>query len=733
LLISSLFYLTTFSNVASAATYYLDAVNGNDSNNGSSSSPWKTLAKAQTVVTNGDTVYVRNGDYGAYTETDHAARTNWVTYQADTGHTPIFTKISITNSTQRTTYLKFDGINIQHPSYTPTDDGYWHYDDVGAPGYLVYVEKANYVQFLHGSYKGTYRYISKPVYFLSCDNVTIHHCEVSDVVGDGIRFNGVSVFTCDNCYVHNIINSTGIRVQGTVTSGTITNNHVYSIPMLATDDYYPHLADPETIHPGSGIGLRSSNISIRKNIIRGAFSQGIMTYSGYTYSGLTIENNLFYDTDIINLGYLIGACTIRNNTFCGWVRDNVVGKYDLLQRYKNYVYISFSSPYKGIGTKIYNNVTVGEFSLQGIGDVNYAYEENYNIWWEQGGTNGTQTKNTNDHIAVWLSGPPSYNLMGTFNYFEHIGGSPSQAFFVSPNFYTTCYPNTDNFVGNVAGRWQIWDYHLADGSPGINSGDLDNQPSDSLGTLDSNGFINDNGPPRDANHHSAGCYEYINSKTYSITASAGSGGMISPSGTTQVNSGGTQTYTITPGTGYHIVDVLVDGNSVGAVSNYTFTNVTANHTIATSFTINTYTLTVSSTNGTVTKNPDQAFYDHVAIVSIEATAASNYRFVNWTGTSVTAGKVANPNAAATTINMDADYTIQANFVEEDRTAPNITSLSPEANSIQVPLNNLIILHVVDAAKGVDANSVTITVDNNMVYAGNTADYGSEYGHCPRID
>jgi hypothetical protein len=219
--------------------------------------------------------------------------------------------------------------------------------------------------------------------------------------------------------------------------------------------------------------------------------------------------------------------------------------------------------------------------------------------------------------------------------------------------------------------------------------------------------------------------------TYTITATAGSGGTISPSGTTQVNSGGSQTYTITAGTGYHIANVLVDGSSVGAVSNYTFTNVIANHTIAASFAINTYTLTVSSTNGTVTKIPDQPSYDHGTVVSIEAVAASNYHFVNWTGTGVTAGRVANPNAASTTITVDSDYTIQANFVEEDGTAPYVTNLSPEANSIQVPLNNLIILHIVDNGEGVDANLVTITVDNNTVYKGNTTDYNSKYGHCRR--
>jgi len=73
--------------------------------------------------------------------------------------------------------------------------------------------------------------------------------------------------------------------------------------------------------------------------------------------------------------------------------------------------------------------------------------------------------------------------------------------------------------------------------------------------------------------------------TYTITASAGSHGSISLSGTITVNQGSDKSFTITPDTGYQIDDVLVDGSSVGAVSSYTFTNVTQNHTIYATFII----------------------------------------------------------------------------------------------------------------------------------------------------
>ena len=70
---------------------------------------------------------------------------------------------------------------------------------------------------------------------------------------------------------------------------------------------------------------------------------------------------------------------------------------------------------------------------------------------------------------------------------------------------------------------------------------------------------------------------------YAITATAGTGGTISPSGTVSVISGGSQTFVIAPGAGYQIASVTVDGVNQGAISSYSFTNVTVAHTISVSF------------------------------------------------------------------------------------------------------------------------------------------------------
>ena len=66
---------------------------------------------------------------------------------------------------------------------------------------------------------------------------------------------------------------------------------------------------------------------------------------------------------------------------------------------------------------------------------------------------------------------------------------------------------------------------------------------------------------------------------YTIKATAGAGGSISPSGNASVREGRDQTFTITPDKGYAVANVKIDGKSIGAAKSYTFENVSRTHTI----------------------------------------------------------------------------------------------------------------------------------------------------------
>ena len=75
----------------------------------------------------------------------------------------------------------------------------------------------------------------------------------------------------------------------------------------------------------------------------------------------------------------------------------------------------------------------------------------------------------------------------------------------------------------------------------------------------------------------------LSSQQFDITASATEGGTISPEGVSKVKYDKNITYTITPDEGYTIADVLVDGKSVGAVSEYTIKHVKKAYTITAVF------------------------------------------------------------------------------------------------------------------------------------------------------
>ena len=99
-------------------------------------------------------------------------------------------------------------------------------------------------------------------------------------------------------------------------------------------------------------------------------------------------------------------------------------------------------------------------------------------------------------------------------------------------------------------------------------------------------------------------------KYYTITATAGDNGTIDPLGKVKVKKGKNETFTITPNTSYYIVDVLVDGVSVGAVGSYTFDNVTANHTIHATFKAEVKTITIRWLEDAIRYNADGDVIDN---------------------------------------------------------------------------------------------------------------------------
>ena len=161
--------------------------------------------------------------------------------------------------------------------------------------------------------------------------------------------------------------------------------------------------------------------------------------------------------------------------------------------------------------------------------------------------------------------------------------------------------------------------------------------------------------------------------TFTITATAGAGGSITPSGAVVVDWGSSQVFIIAPDLGRHVVDVVVDGVSQGPITSYTFASVTGNHTIAASFAIDTFTLTtVVVGEGSVVVEPNLPTYEYGTEVTVMATADSGWVFGYWEIPPIR-------GVDSLTVVMVSNLTVMAVFL--DATLPEVQLTSPNGGEV----------------------------------------------------
>ena len=169
--------------------------------------------------------------------------------------------------------------------------------------------------------------------------------------------------------------------------------------------------------------------------------------------------------------------------------------------------------------------------------------------------------------------------------------------------------------------------------------------------------------------------------TYTINASAGANGTVTPSGITTVTSGGTQSYTIAANSGYQIASVTVDGSSVGSPTTYPFPNISANHTISATFTsipVTTYTITASAgSHGTISPTgPTKVNAGSSATFTFNP--ANSYQVNTLT---VDGQNVTNPTTSYTFPNVAGAHTIAVTFSKIPVTTYTITASAGPNGSI----------------------------------------------------
>ncbi len=343
LLISGLFYLTAAINTASAATYYIDPVNGNDTDPGTSAEPWKTATKGFQVSTYGDTVMLRNGNYGdvynpisfpVYTDSmtePLPPSTEFITFKADVGCEPVFTRVYLggTANNYYTPYI-FDGITIS-----------------GSDG--IDLKRCVGVRFKNCEIVGPTSFENYGIYLPSGDrsnDIKFENCNIHNYFRCFYTYGNNLVIT--DCEIYNI-GEHHIHIIGE--NILIENNHIHHTNR-------PGLGE----HP-DGIFAVLTNSIIRGNTFHDLSTQGIfLAGTSWSYDVL-IENNLIYNNIGSEINFGTGErITIRNNTIvgAGTVQRVAVGSIDI---------------------DVYNNIFICGYGV-------YAGEDyhDYNIYVKYGST-----------------------------------------------------------------------------------------------------------------------------------------------------------------------------------------------------------------------------------------------------------------------------------------------------------------------------------------------------------
>lgn len=235
--------------------------------------------------------------------------------------------------------------------------------------------------------------------------------------------------------------------------------------------------------------------------------------------------------------------------------------------------------------------------------------------------------------------------------------------------------------------------------------------------------------------------------SYDITASAGEGGGIDPSGVVAVEYNDSSTFTITPDTAYQISQVLVDGLDITSSLDtsgdlYTFSSVNACHSIAVTFCAATYTIDVisSGSGGSISPGSDVVL-DYGESKTFTVTPSSGY-YANITVDGTTVVNNCTSEYSYTFSNVIADHTIKASFsdtatVTEEIPGCDINVTADYSGGFEVDDFQLDNLNIVDGmivletgAAAIDPNSIVIPFDQEVavtfIYEG--AGYVSDFGY-----
>jgi hypothetical protein len=554
------------------ATYYLDPVNGNDNNPGTSGAPWQSIQHAQGSVTDGDTVLLASGNYGDVY--DSARHGDFVTWAAMPGAGVDFNALVVENSA----FLHFDSIRI--------------HDGVSA-FQADHFELINCDVAFDGDPYGT---LPEIVDIGRTTNSVVRDCQIHNG-NDGINAEATQNVTITGNHIYRLVND---GISATPTQGAlIADNDIHDL-----NQDHATLKDYWTTWGFSGTGgVSVQDIPQDSLIINNSGTTGTLAYYNFS-SPVSFANMNFSDLTIttdkdFNQGELaIRLSTQPNGSTGGLYRDFPIfacpangqtassvdidgtGLYQVISvaivanvsrpcninisdwdfsngAHQDYCVISgsditirnnvfhdgatqgiFTSPSDAANVTIENNLiydlagsTFMNVGLTGssavrnntlIGSLRAHYEDQprspyyfnglANISADDGGANLIVCNNL---VLGELTPDGARN---SWNIVQFQTGLAADNYSVSQSGGGLDFEGTNFFADhNYAPRNRgIFDYQLVANSPAVNFGDPAVQPADSLGSINAIGCIVDDGPARNQDHHSAGAREttYLGNPNY---------------------------------------------------------------------------------------------------------------------------------------------------------------------------------------------------------------------------
>ena len=306
------------------ATYYVDGNSGNDSADGSSNRPWKTLDKAVEQLSAGDEVRVRTA---VYHETLRI-KTNNTTWRADTGQKPVIDG------------RYHDGLfdnqgNLPHP------DGTGNFLPQSSTGSIVAISAAGCT--LDGF---TVQNVAGGAVAVSASNCTVRNCRVDFTYDSAIKSNTASGFIENVVFENNICTRISVRyydplragnvegVSGVMKMGrtrdSIIRNNVcaygHGEGMNIGKDSYRILVEGNVVHTCSHVHLyinRSKDVTMRNNLVYHLYTPDLIGEDGRAPAGIAIgdedafqgqwihsSGGQIYNNIVVGLGTLL---SVRNN------------------------------------------------------------------------------------------------------------------------------------------------------------------------------------------------------------------------------------------------------------------------------------------------------------------------------------------------------------------------------------------------------------------------------------